>query len=182
MTPSAEVISLPRGAFAIVPIEYRCELSKRDGQIIQIGAIAEVAFPQVRGLGLIARTALNEHELRLVGPLAARVMARPFDLLLTEFKEAWENSKSGTAIDYLSRRTHGSLVFGTPENRQIPAIVKIETARMKDMSQAAVVIASIGKLLSEVLEDKMLEMIWNTLPPSLSNFQQVEPERERVAA
>jgi hypothetical protein len=176
----AGVIPLPRGTFTVAPIEYRCNLSHRDGPVIHLGAIAEVTLLQVRGLGLLARTVLDEEELELIGPVAARVMVRPIETLMVEFKEAWANTEAGRALDFLSARTHGSLVFGAPEKREIPATVKIDLVR--EDSQLANTFSAVLKLLTDALQDKTLEMIWNTKPPSLSKYEQVDTEREKLVA
>ena len=177
MDLTAEVIALPRGTFNIATIEYYCDLTHRDGRVIQIGAVAEITLPRIRGLGLIARTELDKEELELVGGLIARTLAKPFDYLVKECEEAWANTRPQEALAYMLRKTKGSLVIGQPQDRaaSIPIHVLAESTKSDTISTS---VAAVRKLLSDMLDDKMLEQIWNTLPPSLSAFQRAEQEKK----
>lgn len=173
MESPGRVLTLPTGRFKVATIEYRCDLSRRDGLVIYFGAIAEITLSTMRGLGLIARAQLGAEELGSIGAVGARALSNPFEYLRAECETAWKTISGFGVLDHFSKQNAGSLVFGMPEQRQIPTHLLRQFAE-PDVS-LPLASSEIRKLLSSTLEDEVLKYIWDTQAPTLENFQKAEP-------
>ena len=56
-------------------IVFYSELDRADGLVVPLGHIAEIQVGNMHGLGMIARTALNEFELTQVGEIGQSLVA-----------------------------------------------------------------------------------------------------------
>ena len=174
---------MPRGQCSAAPVELVCGLTQARQVSIKVGVVAEVVLPNFRGLGLIARQTLDTDELREIGPVAARALAKPFDLLVSDLEQAWSKAESGNCISYLRRKNAGSVIVLEPEackvDTKLLAICTKVISNDKHASAAAQ--AEIRQFLTGILENKMLDLIWDTMPPTLANCQFAEPD-QRIAA
>ena len=170
---SSNVVTLPRATCLCAPIEFLSGLSQAEPLSIKIDVLAEVVLPNFRGLGLIARCGLEAEELRQLGPIAAKALGRPYDLLAAEVEQAMTETKGGDGIDSFRRRNAGSIHVLEPES--MPVDTKLLALCVKAQAEAHpsvnAALAGIRQFLTGVLEDRMLELIWDTMPPSLGNCQ-----------
>ena len=117
---STHVVPMTTGTFKVSPINFYCSPGRSNGPLIRLGFIAEIFVPKLRGLGLIARTQLNEFEIESIGELSRRILERPYDYLVNEFDQAWHESDPGQAIEYLTSCHPHSLRFEALKEEDVP--------------------------------------------------------------
>jgi hypothetical protein len=111
------IVPLTTGTLKVSAIRFYCEPSRVDGLVIQLGAIAEILVPRLRGLGLIARARLTPFEMKAVGELGRRLLASPFEVLSKEFDSAWMTAEP---IEFLCTRHAHSFRVETPVIQEVP--------------------------------------------------------------
>jgi hypothetical protein len=116
----ADVIPVTRGTLTVSSIRFYCEPSREGGLVLQLGAIAEIAVPRLRGFGLIARSELTSFELDKIGEIGRRILTSPFNMLSKEFEIAWAEAQPGFALEFLHARHLHSLRVEKPETREVP--------------------------------------------------------------
>jgi hypothetical protein len=114
MTVTDNVVAIKDGRLNLSRITYYSDLQRASGLQIPLGIIAEIVIGSVRGLGLIARTELDDAEVHAIGSLIRDSLRNPFDFLKTEFDWAWNATKPGAALVSLSSRHSESLFFAPP--------------------------------------------------------------------
>jgi hypothetical protein len=108
------VVAIKDGRLNLSRIIYYSDLQRASGLQIPLGIIAEIVLGSVRGLGLIARTELDDHETQALGRLTRNSLRNPFDFLKGEFDWAWDATGRGEALVALSGRHSESLFFAPP--------------------------------------------------------------------
>ena len=88
--------------------------------------MAEITIGHWRGLGLIARTELDEGQLDVMGRLIRDRLRTPFDSLKTEFDWVWANTSAGHALSILAGRNSESLFFAPATSLMIRRAFKTE--------------------------------------------------------
>ena len=117
---ASNVIPLETGTFKLSAMEFHSAPSDEHAPTIKLGYIGEIVLPNMLSLGLIARTALSEHEMDLVGELGRRTLSDPYDFLSEEFDAAWEKGERGRAIEFLCARHQHSLRVALPNLKTLP--------------------------------------------------------------
>lgn len=139
----ADVVTRGEGAFEISKIVWQ-QPNRSNGTTIKLGFLCELATSEMRVLGLIARTDLNEFELELVGELGRRILYNPFDYLNEWFHQAWKEASPGHAIRHLLKDHRHSITLERPETHILP----------KDMStDGSIARSKILLFLDERLEE-----------------------------
>jgi hypothetical protein len=110
---SQDVVTIKDGLLALSRITYYSDLQR--GIQFPLGVMAEIMIiGSVHGLGLIARTSLEESELASVGRLMTDALKSPFEFLSSEFEWAWTTAPAGGALPALCNRNSESLFFAPP--------------------------------------------------------------------
>jgi hypothetical protein len=104
----------PDPFFKVARIVYFTDQSVAGAPIIPLGSFGEVMLPHVHGLALKARSALTEEELQSISPLSRWRIENPFKFLRAEFDLAWERSRYGRALEFLTRKHSASLSVLAP--------------------------------------------------------------------
>lgn len=138
----------------ISAIEFYPELGKPGGQVVPLGVMAEISVPSLRGLGMIARTELEQEELRVLGYLGEKLISRPFDYLAEQFDDAWANAAPGSALQYLAARHLYSLHFSVPQMLELP-----RQLQLSDAGGAATFKGAVREHLGSILDNQMLRLI-----------------------
>lgn len=123
---TADVIPMEMGTFKLSNINFYCAPGQTNGLIIHLGAIAELLVPDFWVLGMIGRTGLNDFEEEIIGELGRRILLNPYDYLVSEFDDAWENASLGNALEYLSGEHPHSLRFEGAKLQDVPRHVFVE--------------------------------------------------------
>jgi hypothetical protein len=118
-TVTDNVVAIIDGRLTLSRIIYDSDLQRASGLKIPLAVIAEIVVGSVRGLGLIARTELDDHETYALGRLARDSLRNPFDFLKNEFDWAWEFTKPGEALASLSVRHTESFFVAPPTSTMI---------------------------------------------------------------
>jgi hypothetical protein len=113
------VLAIMDGRLNLSRITYHSDLQRASGLQIPLGVMAEITVGSVHGLGLIARTELDRHELDSIGRLIKEKLRNPFEFLKSEFDWAWTDAPPGSALAALSNRHCESLFFAPPTTLMI---------------------------------------------------------------
>jgi hypothetical protein len=146
----ADIIPVRRGTLTVSPIRFYCQPSREDGLVFQLGAIAEIVVPKLRGFGLIARSELTAFEMERIGEIGRRLLASPFHMLSKEFEIAWADAKPGAALEFLHDRHPHSLRVEKPETRPVPQRVFTDGQPVRSL---------VRTFLSEVLDDEASQLM-----------------------
>lgn len=150
MKPVRAIIAV--GSLNFANIQFYCELGNPDGRVIPLGVMAEISLPQLRGLGMIARTELDADELQEVGHLGRGLIAKPFEYLAQQFEKAWVEAGPGKALEYLAEKHPHSLHFSVPNQRDVPR-------NLLTGESGASLKAAARAYLGFSLDDQMLRLI-----------------------
>jgi hypothetical protein len=145
-----KIVPLATGTLKLSRIRFYCSPSRTDGLILNLGVMAEILVPRLRGLGLVARQGLTPFEMERVSELGRRLLASPFDLLSEEFDIAWKEASPGRVLDFLRERHHHSLRFESPEAFAVPHRLFVEGQPVKSLVRAH---------FSEILDEEGLNLV-----------------------
>ena len=117
---ATNILPISRGTLKVAAVNFYPFPSRANSTVIQLGAMAEISLPTLRGLGLIARTELTAFELEQLGEMGRRMLSAPFVMLNGEFDVAWKESAPGNALAFLRDKHHHSLRFESPNESALP--------------------------------------------------------------
>jgi len=114
-------------------ILLRTSLSKVGSPVLFLGGIAELVWPGLRVLALIATDRLEASQVALLSETTKRILLpSPFDYLNAQLLEAWHQSPRGEALNFLAARHAMALHFETPVERPVPWYLSMLLPRSKE--------------------------------------------------
>jgi hypothetical protein len=143
-------------------ITFHVDMSKSAAPVIPLGVMAEILLPRLYGLGMIARIELANSELANVSELPKQLVAKPFDHLAREFKEAWIKAAPGGALDYLAAK-HGysALHFDVPQQLGVPPQFFADVASHQ---MAPTLWTAVRAHLGAILDEQMFRLTQIAIP------------------
>jgi hypothetical protein len=141
------IVPLTTGTLKVSAIRFYCSPSRADGIVVQLGAIAEILVPKLRGLGLIARAALTPFEMKAIGELGRRLLTSPFDALSKEFDAAWMTAEP---IEFLRSKHSHSFRVEPPIIHEVPRRLFVEGQTVRSLVRV---------FLSECLDDEGQKLV-----------------------
>jgi hypothetical protein len=168
----SEIIAIPERAeeamkshvphvLRVSNIMFHVDISKASGAVIPVGVMAEILLPRLYGLGMIARVGLGSGELADVSELPKQLVAKPFDYLAQEFKEAWTKSAPGGALDYVAmKHEYSALHFDVPQRLEVPFRFFADNP----LTMAPTLRTAVRAHLGAILDEQMLKLIYRSSP------------------
>lgn len=114
------ISTFPYARFSYSRISFYCNLQKSYEDVICLGIVGEYVSDKVKGLALIARTALSEEDEARMGPLGAALLRKPFDYLWNEALNKWKAAPAGEGLSALSSYHATALCFEVSAEIAVP--------------------------------------------------------------
>jgi hypothetical protein len=114
------IIRLPTGQLRIARVVYFTDLIHSDSRELPVGVIAEVALPDLTGIGTALRASFSAPEYELMGPTARGLLADPIEHFWPVILEEFERTPTGRTLERLLARYASSLSILAPETIEVP--------------------------------------------------------------